>query len=92
MKAIEYNCQTGEITEREMTIEEIAQMESINEISFTNEDIRIKREQAYKERSDSLYIAYRKYAEMGEVEKSENAKSLWLQEIEKIDDEFPYNI
>ena len=29
MKAIEYNAQTGKITEREMTAEEIAQMESM---------------------------------------------------------------
>ena len=29
MKAIEYNAKTGEITEREMTAEEIAQMEAM---------------------------------------------------------------
>ena len=33
MKKIEYNAMTGEITEREMTAEEIAQMESMqNEV------------------------------------------------------------
>lgn len=33
MKAIEYNAKTGEITEREMTAEEIAQMEAMeNEV------------------------------------------------------------
>ena len=33
MKSIEYNAQTGEITERELTSEEIAQMEAMqNEV------------------------------------------------------------
>ena len=35
MKAIEYNAMTGEITEREMTAEEIAQMEAMQQIEPT---------------------------------------------------------
>ena len=31
MKAIEYNANTGEITEREMTAEEVAQMEAVQQ-------------------------------------------------------------
>ena len=32
MKIIEYNALTGEITEREMTVEELAQMEAMQQI------------------------------------------------------------
>ena len=35
MKAIEYNAITGEITERELTAEEIAQMEAMQQIDPT---------------------------------------------------------
>lgn len=35
MKVREYNAQTGEITEREMTAEEIAQMEAMQQIEPT---------------------------------------------------------
>ena len=35
MKKLEYNCQTGEITERELTAEEIAQMEAMQNIEPT---------------------------------------------------------
>ena len=35
MKVIEYNAITGEITEREMTAEEIAQMEAMQQIEPT---------------------------------------------------------
>lgn len=55
-----------------------------------NEAIRIKREQEYKKRSDSLYMAYQKYLALGETEKATESKTQWLTEIEKINNEFPY--
>jgi hypothetical protein len=84
----EYNAKTGEITERELTPEEIAQMQ--DEYKPTNDEIRAMREQAYKERSDSLYLAWQKYLAM-EDDRAEQARQMWLEEVAKIDKEFPYN-
>ena len=88
MKAIEYNVKTGEITERELTPEEIAQMQ--DEYKITNDEIRVMREQAYKDRSDSLYFAWQKYLAIGD-DRAEQARQMWLEEVAKIDKEFPYN-
>lgn len=55
-----------------------------------NKEIQAKREKAYKDRSDSLYMAYQKYLALGDVAKAEDAKTQWLAEIEKINNEFPY--
>ena len=55
-----------------------------------NAEIQAKREQAYKDRSDSLYMAWQKYLALGETKKAEDAKALWLAEVEKINQEFPY--
>lgn len=55
-----------------------------------NEAIRIKREKEYKKRSDSLYMAWQKYLALGETTRAEEAKALWLAEVEKINEELPY--
>lgn len=55
-----------------------------------NAEIQKQREQAYKKRSDSLYMAWQKYLAQGEEEKAEQAKALWLSEVEKINEELPY--
>lgn len=55
-----------------------------------NAEIQMKREQEYKDRSDSLYMAWQKYLVLGETEKAEEAKVKWLEEIEKINEELPY--
>lgn len=55
-----------------------------------NAEIQAKREKAYKDRSDSLYMAWQKYLALGETAKAEQAKALWLAEVEKINEELPY--
>lgn len=85
----EYNALTGEVTQREMTAEEKIQME-VEIYKPSNEQIRELRQQAYKDRSDSLYLAWQKYLVM-EDERAEQAKQMWLEEVDKIDKEFPYN-
>lgn len=82
------NCKTGKITERELTPEEIAQMQV--EYKPTNDEIRAMRQQAYKDRSDSLYLAWQKYLATGD-DKAEQSRHMWLEEVAKIDEEFPYN-
>ena len=57
-----------------------------------NAEIQAKREKAYKDRSDSLYMAWQKYLALGESVKAEQAKALWLAEVEKINEELPYKM
>lgn len=56
----------------------------------TNEDIKAEREKQYKLRSDSYFIASQKYLALGDLKKSEEFKTLWLKEIEAINNEYPY--
>lgn len=57
-----------------------------------NAEIQANRERAYKDRSDSLYMAWQKYLTLGEIDKAEEAKVKWLEEIEKINNELPYKV
>ena len=57
-----------------------------------NTIIRKDREMAYRRESDSLYMAYVKYLELGELEKANAAKSEWLAKVQEIDIRFPYII
>ena len=41
-------------------------------------------------RSDHLFMAYQKYTAMNELTKAEQARTQWLEEIAKIDEEYPY--
>ena len=87
----EYNALTGEVTRREMTAEEITQLAQAHiEPTLSNDDIARLRQQAYMDRSDSLYIAWQKYLATGD-DRAEQARQMWLAEVTKIDAEFPYN-
>lgn len=59
-------------------------------VEEVNKQIQKQREFAYKKRTDSLYMAWQKYLALGEEEKAIEAKALWLEEVEKINQEFPY--
>lgn len=60
------------------------------EYIMTNEEIRQRRCEQYKLYSDSYYMAYQKYTAFGETDKAEQARTQWLEEINKIDNENPY--
>ena len=55
-----------------------------------NASIRREREMAYRRESDSLYMAFVKYTELGELEKANTAKSEWLEKVREIDIRFSY--
>ena len=55
-----------------------------------NAAIRREREMAYRRESDSLYMAFAKYSELGELEKANAAKTEWLAKVQEIDIRFPY--
>lgn len=57
-----------------------------------NAAIKREREMAYRRESDSLYMAFVKYTELGELEKANAAKSKWLAKVQEIDIRFPYII
>jgi len=56
------------------------------------ESIRLTRQEQYKLRSDSLYMAYKKYLALNQIEKAEASRIAWLAEIALIDNENPYTI
>lgn len=55
-----------------------------------NAAIRREREMAYRRESDTLYMAFAKYSELGETEKAATAKANWLQKVQEIDMRLPY--
>lgn len=56
----------------------------------TNESIKRQRQMAYRMRADQYLLAYQAYTELGEHEKASEMKELWIQERNKIDQQYPY--
>lgn len=56
----------------------------------TNETIRQRRQMAYRMSADKYLIAYQAYTELGELDKANEMKELWLKEREAIDKQYPY--
>lgn len=56
----------------------------------TNETIRQRRQMAYRMRADQYLIAYQAYTELGELDKANEMKELWIKEREVIDKQYPY--
>ena len=57
---------------------------------ITNADIEQQRYRAYQETADPLFIAYKVYLELGEIDKAEEVKTKWLLERERINEQYPY--
>lgn len=57
---------------------------------ISSSEIQALRHQQYKLRSDDLYMAYIKYQALGQLQKAEEKKQQWLQEVNAIDSEFSY--
>ena len=57
---------------------------------ITNESIKRQRQTAYRMRADQYLLAYQAYTELGELDKANEMKELWLKEREAIDKEYPY--
>lgn len=57
---------------------------------ITNDDIKKLREDAYRQESDSLFIAYQKYLMLNQPEKAEQSRLNWIQKINDIDTRLPY--
>lgn len=66
------------------------QEEELPNYTFTNQDIENQRRMAYRHRADDLFIAYQAYNDLGDLEKSEKMKQMWLEERKKINEEYPY--
>jgi hypothetical protein len=57
---------------------------------ITNEIIRERRAREYELRADKIFLGYQAYLTLGEIEKAEENKKIWLSVREEIDKEFPY--
>jgi hypothetical protein len=57
---------------------------------LTNEIIAEKRAKEYASRADRYLLAYQAYLTLGEMEKAEKNKQIWLSVREEIDKELPY--
>ena len=57
---------------------------------ITNADIEQQRYRAYQHTADPLFIAYKVYLELGEIDKAEEVKTKWLLERERINEQYPY--
>lgn len=56
----------------------------------TNESIKRQRQMAYRMRADQYLIAYQAYTELGELDKANEMKELWIVERNKINEQYPY--
>ena len=68
---------------------EIVEEEPIS-VELTNEIIAEKRAQEYANRADRYLLAYQAYLTLGDIEKAEENKQIWLKVREEIDKELPY--
>ena len=50
-----------------------------------------KRQDAYRNESDPMYIAYQKYLALEQFEEAEAMKKQWLRTIRLIDERYPYS-
>lgn len=57
---------------------------------LTNENIKSLRAAEYAARADQHFLAYQAYTELGNTEKAEQEKKIWLEVRQAIDEEFPY--
>lgn len=57
---------------------------------ITNADIEQQRYVAYQETADPLFIAYQAYTDLGELDKANEMKTLWIEERNKINEQYPY--
>lgn len=56
----------------------------------SNMEIESIRKLAYMDRSDGLFMAYQKYKELGNQEQAQYYRDKWIQEINNINEEYPY--
>lgn len=65
--------------------------ELVKENKPTNYDIYRKREKAYKDKTDSLFISYLIHKELGETEEAEKIKQQWIAKRNSIKSTLKYD-
>lgn len=63
---------------------------SIEKIEYSDEEIDQMKREAYINESDHLYMAWQKYLILGDS-RAENAKELWTQKVQEIQNRFLIN-
>lgn len=74
----------------EILIEAGYEIKEVEPAPITNETIKKQRQHAYRMRADQYLTAYQAYTELGELDKANEMKALWIEERIKIDAEYPY--
>ncbi len=59
-------------------------------LPLSDAEIAMLRQERYKAESDSMFIAYNKYKELGLTEKAEEWRVMWINKVTEIDQTFPY--
>ena len=68
----------------EILIEAGYEIKEVEPAPITNETIKKQRQHAYRMRADQYLIAYQAYTELGELDKANEMKELWIKEREGI--------
>lgn len=68
---------------------EIKEVEPVQPV-VTNDTIKKQRQLAYRMRTDHYLIAYQAYTELGESDKANEMRELWIKERESINKQYPY--
>lgn len=63
---------------------------SIEKIVYSEEEIEMMKREAYANESDHLYMAWQKYLTLGDS-RAENAKKVWIQKVQEIQNRFLIN-
>jgi hypothetical protein len=82
-KTLIYDHATGETIERELTAEEIAELEALGQLPIEAQiqQVEASRKNAYREEADPLFFGW---------QRGENTEQAWLDKVAEIRARFPY--
>ena len=89
-KSLYYNGRTYVPPTDELLVEAGYKIVITSPKPLTNADIKVLRAAEYAARADQHFLAYQAYTELGNTEKAEQEKKIWLEVRQAIDVELPY--
>ena len=89
-KSIIFNGKTYLNPKDEILIAAGYEIKEVENPPVTNDTIKNKRQAAYRLKADQYFIAYQAYTELGESDKANEMRELWIKERESINKQYPY--
>lgn len=89
-KSIIFNGKTYLNPKDEILISAGYEIKEVENPLVTNDTIKNKRQAAYRLKADQYFIAYQAYTELGELDKANEMRELWIKERESINKQYPY--